>query len=325
MKDPNQKHFVSIIIPALNEEKNIKNCLLAIKGLTFAKNEYEIIVVDNGSKDKSAEIAKQCGVRVLTKINGTIGALRNHGVKYAQGDIIAFVDADCQVQDAWLRYALRYFEDPKVAAVGSRLDHLASTWVSKCWSLMHHQKMMNGEVNWVPSGNMVVRRKYYDEIEGFDEKLITSEDYDLCLRLRSKGYKIISDLKMRSIHLDPPKTLHEFYEKEIWHGQGMIRTFLKRDAKVQRALIYAIYCLICMVSLLIGVIIGLLKENYLVILISSCSLFFVPLVLAIKTSFFSKQYKYVFALMLMYVVYGIARANSLIGIKKLGKSGKGTK
>ena len=257
MVDFSHKYFVSIIIPALNEERYIENCLSALTDLYFPKDKYEIILVDNGSRDRTTEIANQFEVQILTKLNGTIGALRNFGTRHARGDIFAFIDADCQVHKNWLKSAMRYFDDLGVAAVGSRLNHLASTWVSKCWSLMHSEKKVTGETDWLPSGNMIVARKYFDEVNGFDEQLTTSEDYDLCLRLRSKGYKIISDPQISSIHLDPPKTLFEFYKKEIWHGQGMLKTFLKRHSNVSRAFIYAIFYLFCITSMLIGIITSL--------------------------------------------------------------------
>lgn len=308
------RHFVSIIIPALNEETYIGKCLTSLKNLAFQKEQYEIILVDNGSKDKTVEIAKQFGICILTKLNGTIGALRNYGAKHTRGNIIAFIDADCQVHRNWLKEALKHFDNPQIAAVGSRLDHLASTWVSKCWSLMHSKKIVNGETDWLPSGNMIVLKKYFDEINGFDEQLTTSEDYDLCLRLRLRGYKIISDPKISSLHLDPPKTLIEFYKKEIWHGQEMLKTFLKSPLHLPRSLIYATFYLFCTLTILIGIIINLKEGIYSILFISSIAFLLVPLILAIITSFRRRSYKHVFQLTLMYMVYGIARAASLIRI-----------
>jgi GT2 family glycosyltransferase len=248
----------------------------------------------------------------LQKLGGTIGALRNFGTKNARGNIVAFIDADCQIQKTWLKDALKNFHDSKIAAVGSRLSHLESTWVAKCWSIMHSEKIVSGETEWVPSGNMVVARKCFQEVNGFDEQLRTSEDYDLCLRLRSKGYKIISDPKISSLHLKPPRTLLEFYKKEKWHGQEMLKIFLDRNQKPSRAFMYATFYLFCMVGIILGGIISLLFRNHWVLLLSTSAFILTPFLLGIETAYRSRNYKYVFALGLMFMDYGIARSVALI-------------
>lgn len=315
MEDCKNKQYISIIIPALNEESYIRQCLKAINDMDFREDQYEVIVVDNGSFDATIEIAESFKAQVLIKLDGTIGSLRNYGAKHARGDIIGFIDADCQVEKDWLKNAVKHLDNPEVAAVGSRLDHIGNTWVSKCWSLMHSEKKTNGEVDWLPSGNMIVVRKYFDELEGFDEKLTTSEDYDLCLRLRLKGYKIFSDPKINSIHLAPPKTLFEFYKKEIWHGQEMLNTFSKK--KVSSAFIYAIFYLICIIGMLLGFTLSLTIGNHSVLFLSVSTSVIAPLFLAIKTANHNKNYRYVVALMMMYLVYGIARSLSLVKMGKL--------
>lgn len=313
------RHFISIVIPALNEEKYIGDCLRALTELDYPKDRYEIILVDNGSTDRTIEIAKQFEVQLVTKTGGTIGALRNYGANCARGDIIAFVDGDCRVCRDWLKNAVNLFSDPKVGAVGSRLYHNPTTWVARCWSLMHSEKMITGETDWVPSGNMIVARKYFDKVKGFDERFLTSEDYDLCLRLRSKGYKIISDGKISSIHLDPPKTLSEFYRKEIWHGREMVKTFSNTDRKVSRAFMYAIFYLTCLIGILIGTIMGFIFRNYSVLVISVLTFLLTPLFLAIKTTGHSKSYRYLFPLGVLYMAYGIARVACLINLRELKK------
>src|ERR1700704_3926569 len=98
---PNQSATVSItiIIPAFNEEKMIGFCLDSLTRLNFARERFEVVVVDNGSRDKTLAIAKsfqdRLNLKVLQQAGVRISALRNLGAHAALGDIVAFLDADC--------------------------------------------------------------------------------------------------------------------------------------------------------------------------------------------------------------------------------------
>ncbi|PAV24503.1 hypothetical protein CF392_15895 [Tamilnaduibacter salinus] len=85
----------SIIIPALNEEKHIKECLESITNQTLQRFFYEVIVVDNGSSDATTEIAQEYADEVHINVKGKVGAVRNYGAKIAKTDILVFLDSDC--------------------------------------------------------------------------------------------------------------------------------------------------------------------------------------------------------------------------------------
>jgi glycosyltransferase involved in cell wall biosynthesis len=111
--------FVSIIIPAYNEEDNIAKCLQSINAQMEQGIDYEIIVVDNGSTDRTREIAEKLKAKVFALPEVNISALRNFGAEASSGDILAFLDADCLVKDGWLKNAVSILDDPAVAMVGS--------------------------------------------------------------------------------------------------------------------------------------------------------------------------------------------------------------
>ncbi|GAF90754.1 unnamed protein product, partial [marine sediment metagenome] len=110
---------ITVIIPAKNEENYIDKCIEGIKAIDFNKNQMEIIVVDNGSKDRTINIASNSGAKVIEVQDVTIGELRNYGAKVAKGEILAFLDADCIPHKKWLKNALWHFDNPDVACVGS--------------------------------------------------------------------------------------------------------------------------------------------------------------------------------------------------------------
>lgn len=109
---------ISIIVPAYNEEKNIKNNLNSIFSSDYPKKKMEVIVVDDGSKDSTARIARQFPVNLIKhgKNRGKIYSL-NDGIARAKSDIIITTDADTILEKNTIRLLVKKFQDPKVGAV----------------------------------------------------------------------------------------------------------------------------------------------------------------------------------------------------------------
>jgi glycosyltransferase involved in cell wall biosynthesis len=211
---------VSIIIPAKNEADNIGICLDSILAIDYSADEYEIIVVDNGSDDETACIASDKGARVYTLPYVNISTLRNFGTQQARGDIVVFLDADCTVVCDWLKNAEKYFEDTSVVCFGSAPIIPANpTWVQTSWFWVRKKNTMVTEINWLESMNMFVFKKIYERVGGFNESLITCEDVDLSYRLSEHG-KIISDQNIQAVHHGEAKDIIEFFKKERWRGKS---------------------------------------------------------------------------------------------------------
>ena len=109
--------MISVIIPSFNEEENIAQCLVSLCHQTVPRSEYEIIVVDGGSKDATCEIAQKYADKVFTQTSKKVGGARNDGVKAAKGEIIATTDADCILPPTWVKRIGRDFADPAVVQV----------------------------------------------------------------------------------------------------------------------------------------------------------------------------------------------------------------
>jgi glycosyltransferase involved in cell wall biosynthesis len=109
--------MISVVIPTFNEEENIAQCLVSLSHQTVPRSEYEIIVVDGGSKDATCEIAKKYADQVFTQTSRKVGGARNDGVKAAKGDIIATTDADCILPPHWVRRIAQDFQDPGIVQV----------------------------------------------------------------------------------------------------------------------------------------------------------------------------------------------------------------
>lgn len=213
-------HKVSIIIPCFNEEENIGACLDSIFSINYPENRFEVIIVDNGSVDKTLEIVKLYPVKILENQIKNVSGLRNLGAKKATGDILAFVDADCIVARDWLSAAQDYFDNHDIAAWGSPpIIPENATWVQKAWYIVRQRQEPVQDVDWLESMNLFVRKNRFLEINGFDETLVTCEDVDFSYRVQKYG-KIISDAGIIVIHLGEAATVKEFIKKEIWRGAG---------------------------------------------------------------------------------------------------------
>ncbi|MFH1642290.1 MAG: glycosyltransferase [Nanoarchaeota archaeon] len=307
-------NFVSVIIPALNEERYIKKCLFSLSCINTPRESFEIILVDNGSDDATREIAKKYTENVFLVPQINISALRNFGAKHSRGEILAFLDADCVVEKEWLNNAVRHFKDLQIAAVGSfhKIPDDAS-WVARAW---YQHDCRNEEIcftNYLPSGNIFVRRDYFSSIKGFNEKLNVSEDTDLCFRLRKENYKILLDKSISAIHLGVPTGLLIFFKKELWHGKDVFRIFLysKLKREYSKVIGYALfYVFIILLSFL-----ATLYLNFRLLAMLIFLSFLIPFLLSLKVAIKNKLYKYVLCLGVLYLVYGLARAFCIINLK----------
>jgi glycosyltransferase involved in cell wall biosynthesis len=106
--------MISVIIPTFNEEENIAQCLVSLRHQTVPRSEYEIIVVDGGSKDRTCEIAQKYADRVFVQTSRKIGGARNDGIMAATGDVVATTDADCIIPPTWIETIKKGFEDKEV-------------------------------------------------------------------------------------------------------------------------------------------------------------------------------------------------------------------
>lgn len=233
---------VSAIIPAFNSKETIGRCLQAIRNLDHPADKVEVIVVDNGSSDATPDIALQYGARVLFYPKIFVSEMRNMGVASSIGEIIAFIDSDCIVSPDWLRCGLRQLEDSRVGIVGCGYAiNNPPSWIERHWFSSH--LIPKSKVNFLPAGNMLLRKDVFWRAGGFNPRLETGEDSDLCLRLRKLGYSIVSDSTMRNVHLGNPRSLAAFFRKEVWYGKGLAACLNLHDWRDRTFLLTNIFLL----------------------------------------------------------------------------------
>jgi GT2 family glycosyltransferase len=132
--------------------------------------------------------------------------------------LLAFVDADQELDPGWCDAAIHALADASVTAVGAQYHAPADgTWVQRMYDRMRgHQPGTRGAA-WLPSGNFVIRRTAFGRAGGFDTSLETCEDVDLCQRITAAGGRLFSVDRLRSIHHGDPATLG-LVQGELWRG-----------------------------------------------------------------------------------------------------------
>ncbi|MBV4477899.1 glycosyltransferase [Pseudomonas botevensis] len=211
---------ISIVIPMFNEARHIGRTLLAAQKAAHAANvECELIVVDNGSSDDGPQIARQFGARVLSMPGLTIGALRNRGTAIASGEWLAFIDADIEMPEDWLT-SLFKLEGDGMANVFSLDLHTpaAAPWYATAWQRRTLRPVTQAThiVGWLPSANLLMRRRWFDKVGGFNETLRTGEDKEFTLRLREHGARLLSANKSVALHWGYEMNWREWMGKEMW-------------------------------------------------------------------------------------------------------------
>lgn len=207
--------LVSVVIPARNESGSIASVIRAVQAARPAAMALEIIVVDDGSSDDTAGVAREAGARVLavepTSDGGNPARARNRGAAMAQGDPIVFLDADCTPAPDWLTRLLPAY-DAGAAVVGGSLDLPPGLpWMARCdyysgWYHVHSRRAA-GEVPNHPPGNLSVRHDEFRRTSGFTEQqpvAYAHEELAWQAEIRRRGGRIVFEPEAIVYHHNRP-------------------------------------------------------------------------------------------------------------------------
>jgi len=193
---------VSIIIPAYNSEQTIAKCLDAATSLE-QPGDVEIIVVNDGSRDKTGEIASSfSGVQVINVPNGGGSRAINIGIKAAHHEILVSLDADAMLEKDWLKKIVPYFSEPDVAAVAGYAVTGNKSLVGKLMGYDVELRLDRAAdyTDHLYTMNTAYRRQVLLEIGMFDEGLKIGYDVDISRRLIARGYRLILNKDAKCTH-----------------------------------------------------------------------------------------------------------------------------
>jgi len=186
--------FLSVIVPVYNGEKTLAFCLDAIAQSDYSL--WELIVVDDGSTDRSAFLAERFPALVVRSAEQQgAAAARNYGAQLARGNYLFFIDADCEVHpDTFSRMVAFLQRHPEADAVFGSYDDAPKPrgFVAQYRNLLHHYVHQTGseEASTFWTGCGVVKRSMFQKVGGFNPQMRMLEDIDLGYRIRRAGGKI---------------------------------------------------------------------------------------------------------------------------------------
>lgn len=215
----------SIIIPVYNDA-HITQCLQSIAGLHYPHEQFEVIVVDNNSRQDIAEIVKNFPVHYVHEaIPGSYTA-RNAGAIRAQGDILVFTDSDCEVSADWLHAIENALTSDSVAAVmgyagGNNLNKIAyyeQTMYEENIAAFSHETTLRR----IDTRNFAIKREVFKQVGEFTAALAYGGDMEYGARVHEKGYSIIFSKFMYVAHTNPTN-LHDLLSKRIRQNYGNMK------------------------------------------------------------------------------------------------------
>ncbi len=223
---------VSVVIPVYNAARTIERCLESLIEQSF--EDYEIIIVDNGSEDGSFGLIEEFirihpkkKIKLIREEKKGPAPARNKGIKYAAGDIIAFTDSDCVADSKWLQEIVGAFDDESIGAVAGNIrGYKPSNLIEKFLCAFTLKGLEKGRdfvkysilEGGFPTANLSVRKDLLEEIGNFQGKKST-EDHDVCAKLYSLGFKIryITNGLIFHIHRDK---LSGLISQSFGYGEG---------------------------------------------------------------------------------------------------------
>jgi len=221
--------FVSVIVPVLNGEATIRECLDSLLRQEYPSDKYEIIVVDNGSADQTplvvANFKTERIVLLQERTKRNSDAARNFGIRRARGDICAFIDADCVADKLWLKKLSAYFLDSIIGGIGGDiLAHSPETMIEQyqeernVFSLKVAQK---GPWGFFPlTGNAAYRKDIFYDVGFFCDCLKAGAEYEFAKRCKVKtSYKIVSAADVIVYH-HHCRQLSQLWAQRYRYGYG---------------------------------------------------------------------------------------------------------
>lgn len=204
---------VSIIIPTFNSEKTLALCLQSIKNQTYPN--IETIIVDSHSQDKTVEIAKQFGTKILLS-HSERSAARNLGSKKSKGVFVLFVDSDMELSPTLIEECVNLCRRKKADAIIIPEESVGKDFVAQCRS-MEKEMRVGGKFSEAPR---FFKKTVFKSIGGFDENLVSGEDFDLGKRTELAGYKI-GRCQAKIIHHEKEMSLKKLILKTYYYGKTL--------------------------------------------------------------------------------------------------------
>jgi glycosyltransferase involved in cell wall biosynthesis len=214
---------ISVVVCCYNGSGTIRKCLKSLTKLDYPN--YEVIVVNDGSTDKTAAIVEEYEVRLINVENQGLSNARNVGLKAATGEIVAYIDADAFPDEHWLKYIAAKFLTTDCAGVGGPNlappdDGKIADCIANAPGGPIHVLITDQEAEHIPGCNMAFRKDCLKAIDGFDQKFkIAGDDVDVCWRMQQYGLWLAFSPSAKVWHRRR-NSIQAYWRQQIEYGKA---------------------------------------------------------------------------------------------------------
>ena len=230
----NIKPYVSVVIPTYNRSSILALCLDSLFNQTYPKDRYEIIIVNDGSKDNTEDVLREfekkapCGFIWISQKNQGITTAENTGLSRTKGTIVCFTADDCIIDKNWISNLVNGFSNDKIGAIGGKVvsyqtNTLIQQFIEEA-QILDQEKFFKR--NTLITGSAAYRKQVLTDIHGFDNFLIACEDLDLSIKTQLLGYSLryIPDAV---VYHDHPATVKGLFFQQYRNGKGYVQLHRK--------------------------------------------------------------------------------------------------
>jgi glycosyltransferase involved in cell wall biosynthesis len=221
---------VSVVVPVYNRSHLLIPCLQKLCRQSYPEGCYEIIVVDDGSTDDSADVAQSIGrgwsgkLRVIQQDNHGPASARNTGIFASQADLIAFIDSDCIPEQDWLQLLVQALMTTHADGIGGPIiNELPPSWIAEYLTVTRffRHRERNGIVDYLLTANVLFARECLISVGGFStQNGVWCEDADLSFRLKQSGYTLALSTAGKVTHYGTPRSLQGLMKDLYRYGRG---------------------------------------------------------------------------------------------------------